>query len=149
MCFTIAFVQYIGCAQVKLTSGGSANPPKIALPGAYKSTDPGITVNIYNNLQSYTAYVFSPSDSCCALSLTRSRMQSRWRCLVRVNGNLSLVPTTYCIIGIWGNQNCILRINSVDMSSTRGTLRRESLGISDGRAADRIRSSLSCPLSNA
>ncbi|KAF9266146.1 hypothetical protein L218DRAFT_97789 [Marasmius fiardii PR-910] len=46
---------YIGCAQVKITSGGSANPPKVALPGAYKGSDPGITVNIYNNLQSYTA----------------------------------------------------------------------------------------------
>jgi lytic cellulose monooxygenase (C1-hydroxylating) len=47
--------QYIGCAQVKVSGGGSANPPKIALPGAYKGSDPGITVNIYNNLQSYTA----------------------------------------------------------------------------------------------
>jgi cellulase len=46
---------YIGCAQVKITGGGSANPPKIALPGAYKGSDPGITVNISNNLQSYTA----------------------------------------------------------------------------------------------
>ncbi|PIL36982.1 hypothetical protein GSI_00674 [Ganoderma sinense ZZ0214-1] len=46
---------YIGCAQVKITSGGSANPPKIALPGAYQGSDPGITVNIYNNLQSYIA----------------------------------------------------------------------------------------------
>ncbi|KAF8645520.1 hypothetical protein AX16_007804 [Volvariella volvacea WC 439] len=46
---------YIGCAQVKITSGGSANPPKIALPGAYSASDPGILVNIYNNLQSYTA----------------------------------------------------------------------------------------------
>ncbi|KAF8874349.1 glycosyl hydrolase family 61-domain-containing protein [Infundibulicybe gibba] len=45
---------YIGCAQVKITGGGSANPTKIALPGAYKPTDPGITINIYNNLQSYT-----------------------------------------------------------------------------------------------
>ncbi|KAJ7703048.1 glycoside hydrolase [Mycena rosella] len=45
---------YIGCAQVKITSGGSAVPPKVALPGAYHSTDPGITVNIYNNLQNYT-----------------------------------------------------------------------------------------------
>ncbi|KAJ8507386.1 hypothetical protein ONZ45_g10237 [Pleurotus djamor] len=45
---------YIGCAQVKITGGGSANPPKIALPGAYSPSDPGITVNIYNNLQSYT-----------------------------------------------------------------------------------------------
>ncbi|EIN11130.1 hypothetical protein PUNSTDRAFT_154782 [Punctularia strigosozonata HHB-11173 SS5] len=45
---------YIGCAQVKITSGGTASPPTVALPGAYKPTDPGITVNIYNNLQSYT-----------------------------------------------------------------------------------------------
>ncbi|TFK62110.1 hypothetical protein BDN72DRAFT_406369 [Pluteus cervinus] len=46
---------YVGCAQVKITGGGNANPPKISIPGAYKSSDPGITVNIYNNLQSYTA----------------------------------------------------------------------------------------------
>ncbi|KAL1672513.1 glycoside hydrolase [Schizophyllum commune] len=45
---------YIGCAQVKITSGGSASPPKISIPGTYQPTDPGITVNIYNNLQSYT-----------------------------------------------------------------------------------------------
>ncbi|KAJ7178334.1 glycosyl hydrolase family 61-domain-containing protein [Mycena crocata] len=45
---------YIGCAQIKIASGGSAAPPKVALPGAYHSTDPGITVNIYNNLQNYT-----------------------------------------------------------------------------------------------
>ncbi|GJE84995.1 glycoside hydrolase family 61 protein [Phanerochaete sordida] len=46
---------YIGCAQINISGGGSANPPKIALPGNYKPTDPGITINIYNNLQSYTA----------------------------------------------------------------------------------------------
>ncbi|KAI0311738.1 glycoside hydrolase [Amylostereum chailletii] len=46
---------YVGCAQVTIKSGGSARPPTIAIPGEYKSTDPGITVNIYNNLQSYTA----------------------------------------------------------------------------------------------
>jgi len=46
---------YIGCAQVNISSGGSANPPKVALPGAYKGSDPGITINIYNNLQNYTA----------------------------------------------------------------------------------------------
>ncbi|KAK1229261.1 hypothetical protein PQX77_007683 [Marasmius sp. AFHP31] len=46
---------YIGCAQVKISSGGSASPPKISLPGTYKGSDPGIAVNIYNNLQSYTA----------------------------------------------------------------------------------------------
>ncbi|GLB34229.1 putative glycoside hydrolase family 61 [Lyophyllum shimeji] len=46
---------YIGCAQVKISSGGSANPPKVALPGAYHGSDPGITINIYNNPQTYTA----------------------------------------------------------------------------------------------
>ncbi|KAF9527995.1 glycoside hydrolase [Crepidotus variabilis] len=46
---------YIGCAQVQITSGGSASPPKISIPGTYKGSDPGITVNIYNNLASYTA----------------------------------------------------------------------------------------------
>jgi len=46
---------YIGCAQVNISGGGTASPPKVALPGAYKGSDPGITVNIYNNLQSYTA----------------------------------------------------------------------------------------------
>ncbi|KAF9444446.1 lytic polysaccharide monooxygenase [Macrolepiota fuliginosa MF-IS2] len=46
---------YIGCAQVNISGGGSASPPKISLPGSYQGSDPGITVNIYNNLQSYTA----------------------------------------------------------------------------------------------
>ncbi|KAH8833434.1 glycoside hydrolase [Flagelloscypha sp. PMI_526] len=46
---------YVGCAQIKISSGGSASPAKVSLPGAYKGSDPGITVNIYNNLQSYTA----------------------------------------------------------------------------------------------
>ncbi|KAG6809575.1 hypothetical protein H0H92_015696, partial [Tricholoma furcatifolium] len=46
---------YIGCAQVYISSGGHATPPTVALPGAYAGSDPGITVNIYNNLQNYTA----------------------------------------------------------------------------------------------
>jgi cellulase len=37
---------YIGCAQIKTTSGGSAAPPKVALPGAYHGSDPGITVRV-------------------------------------------------------------------------------------------------------
>ncbi|KAK0745017.1 glycoside hydrolase [Apiosordaria backusii] len=40
---------YISCAQVKVTNGGSANPsPTALIPGAFKSTDPGYTVNIYS-----------------------------------------------------------------------------------------------------
>ncbi|KAI1371822.1 glycoside hydrolase family 61 protein [Hypoxylon crocopeplum] len=38
---------YIACTQIKVTGGGSGTPgPLVAFPGAYKSTDPGILVNL-------------------------------------------------------------------------------------------------------
>lgn len=40
---------YISCAQITVTGGGSGTPsPLVAFPGAYKSSDPGIKVNIYS-----------------------------------------------------------------------------------------------------
>ena len=42
---------YIECAQITVTGGGSGRPaPLVAIPGAFKATDPGYTVNIYNNV---------------------------------------------------------------------------------------------------
>ncbi|KAF7288381.1 CBM1 domain-containing protein [Mycena chlorophos] len=38
---------YMECAQIVITGGGSAQPATVSFPGAYHSTDPGITVNIY------------------------------------------------------------------------------------------------------
>ena len=40
--------------QITVTGGGSANPSGVTFPGAYNAADPGITINIYQNLQSYT-----------------------------------------------------------------------------------------------
>ncbi|KAI5864592.1 glycoside hydrolase family 61 protein [Durotheca rogersii] len=45
---------YISCAQVRVaggSAGGSAKTPTdlVAFPGAYKATDPGLLINIYNN----------------------------------------------------------------------------------------------------
>lgn len=38
---------YLSCSQVKITGGGSGSPaPLAALPGAYKSNDPGILVDL-------------------------------------------------------------------------------------------------------
>lgn len=38
---------YISCSQIRITGGGNGNPgPLVALPGAYKSNDPGILVNL-------------------------------------------------------------------------------------------------------
>ncbi|KAI1405342.1 glycoside hydrolase family 61 protein [Hypoxylon fuscum] len=38
---------YLSCSQIKITGGGSGTPgPLVALPGAYKTNDPGIQVNL-------------------------------------------------------------------------------------------------------
>ena len=43
------------CAQINITGGsGSKSPATVSLPGAYKATDPGILINIYQTLSSYT-----------------------------------------------------------------------------------------------
>ncbi|ORY08736.1 glycosyl hydrolase family 61-domain-containing protein [Clohesyomyces aquaticus] len=46
---------YISCAQIKVTGGGNGTPsPLVSFPGAYQATDPGIKVNIYSGVSSYT-----------------------------------------------------------------------------------------------
>ncbi|KAF1998837.1 lytic polysaccharide monooxygenase [Amniculicola lignicola CBS 123094] len=38
---------YLSCSQIKITGGGSGTPgPLVSLPGAYKSSDPGILVDL-------------------------------------------------------------------------------------------------------
>jgi len=45
---------YMECAQLQITGGGSTSPATVSFPGAYKGSDPGITINIYQTLKSYT-----------------------------------------------------------------------------------------------
>ncbi|KIJ64532.1 carbohydrate-binding module family 1 protein [Hydnomerulius pinastri MD-312] len=45
---------YMECAQLQITGGGSTQPATVSFPGAYKGSDPGITINIYQTLSSYT-----------------------------------------------------------------------------------------------
>ncbi|KAH8599376.1 glycoside hydrolase family 61 protein [Bisporella sp. PMI_857] len=46
---------YMECAQINITGGtGAKSPATVSLPGAYKASDPGITINIYQTLTSYT-----------------------------------------------------------------------------------------------
>ena len=40
---------YLACTQIKITGGGSGTPgPLVAFPGAYKTNDPGILVDLYS-----------------------------------------------------------------------------------------------------
>ncbi|KAK3295442.1 glycosyl hydrolase family 61-domain-containing protein [Chaetomium fimeti] len=45
---------YMSCYQITVSGGGSASPATVSFPGAYKSTDPGILVNIHAALSGYT-----------------------------------------------------------------------------------------------
>ncbi|KAF4633088.1 hypothetical protein G7Y89_g5035 [Cudoniella acicularis] len=46
---------YMECAQINVTGGsGTATPSTVAFPGAYKATDPGLLINIYQTLTTYT-----------------------------------------------------------------------------------------------
>jgi len=56
---------YISCAQITVTggSGGGLKGTAVAIPGAFKDTDPGYTVNIYNDFTSYT--VPGPAVATC------------------------------------------------------------------------------------
>ncbi|KAJ4370398.1 hypothetical protein N0V83_004916 [Neocucurbitaria cava] len=46
---------YITCYQITVTGSGSSSPAGVSFPGAYKATDPGIQINIYQNLATYVA----------------------------------------------------------------------------------------------
>ncbi|KAK3322692.1 glycoside hydrolase family 61 protein [Apodospora peruviana] len=46
---------YMTCYQLSVTGSGSASPPTVSFPGAYKASDPGILVNIHAALTTYVA----------------------------------------------------------------------------------------------
>lgn len=37
---------YMECAQINITGGGSKSPATVSFPGAYKGSDPGVTINV-------------------------------------------------------------------------------------------------------
>ncbi|KAK0201880.1 glycosyl hydrolase family 61-domain-containing protein [Desarmillaria ectypa] len=55
---------YMECAQLQITGGGSTSPATVSLPGAYKGSDPGITINIYQPLSGYA--IPGPSVFSCS-----------------------------------------------------------------------------------
>ena len=58
---------YMTCFELSVSGGGSASPPTVSFPGAYRASDPGILVNIYAPLSTYIA----PGPSVYAGGTTR------------------------------------------------------------------------------
>jgi hypothetical protein len=54
---------YPMCANLKISGSGTINPPGVRFPGAYKKDDPGILVNIYNDIETYTIPGPAPYNS--------------------------------------------------------------------------------------
>ncbi|CCC11529.1 unnamed protein product [Sordaria macrospora k-hell] len=46
---------YMTCYQISVSGGGSASPATVSFPGAYKSSDAGILVNIHAAMSNYVA----------------------------------------------------------------------------------------------
>ncbi|KAF3044665.1 hypothetical protein E8E12_008202 [Didymella heteroderae] len=46
---------YLTCYQLTVTGSGTTNPTGVSFPGAYKASDPGILINIYQKLTKYVS----------------------------------------------------------------------------------------------
>ncbi|KAG8889714.1 hypothetical protein FRB98_003006 [Tulasnella sp. 332] len=54
---------YMSCYQINVTGGGTASPAGVKFPGAYSSSDPGILINIYTQLNAYAIPGPTPYES--------------------------------------------------------------------------------------
>ncbi|KAJ6473115.1 glycoside hydrolase family 61 protein I, partial [Mycena sanguinolenta] len=68
---------YMECAQIEITGGGSTSPATVSFPGAYKGTDPGITVNIYYPLLTNYTIPGPPVFSCSGSTGTTTTSASK------------------------------------------------------------------------
>ena len=55
----------MSCFQLSVSGGGNANPPTVALPGAYSASDPGILINIYYRKSRHWLEVDNVVDDPC------------------------------------------------------------------------------------
>ncbi|KAG9014635.1 hypothetical protein FRB94_011813 [Tulasnella sp. JGI-2019a] len=78
---------YMSCYQINITGGGTATPAGVSLPGAYSATDPGILINIYQQLNSYTIPGPAPYETASpTVAATAWPTTATW--------NTALQPTT-------------------------------------------------------
>ncbi|PPR04279.1 hypothetical protein CVT24_013363 [Panaeolus cyanescens] len=84
---------YPACYQVNVSGGGSARPPTVRFPGAYSASDPGILVNIHQDLSTYkipgpTPYGTSPAT----VATTKWPTTATWNTALQPSTVPTVVP---------------------------------------------------------
>ncbi|KAF2423211.1 glycoside hydrolase, partial [Tothia fuscella] len=69
---------YISCLNVKLLGDGTAEPRGVRFPGAYKATDPGLKIDIYDRENRYVRYRPTRLHSLSNMLLYRSPQDQRF-----------------------------------------------------------------------
>lgn len=63
---------YMECAQINVSGGtGTSSPSTVSFPGAYAQNDPGILINIYTTLTTYT--IPGPTPFVCGAAQSTSK----------------------------------------------------------------------------
>lgn len=87
---------YPMCANLEVSSSGSANPEGVKFPGAYSATDPGILVNIYNNPTSYVI----PGPAVYGSGSGSSGSTSTKAAVIATTSAAAVAPTTAAVAPI-------------------------------------------------
>jgi cellulase len=87
---------YPMCANLEVSSSGSANPEGVKFPGAYTATDPGILVNIYNNPTSYVI----PGPAVYGSGSGSSGSTSTKAAAIATTSTAAVAPTTAAVAPI-------------------------------------------------
>ncbi|KAB8298619.1 hypothetical protein EYC80_000798 [Monilinia laxa] len=66
---------YMECAQINVSGGtGTSTPSSVSFPGAYGQSDPGVLINIYTTLTTYT--IPGPTPFVCGAAQSTSKNSS-------------------------------------------------------------------------
>ncbi|OBZ67851.1 putative endo-beta-1,4-glucanase D [Grifola frondosa] len=85
---------YMSCFQVNVGGSGSASPSTVNFPGAYSATDPGILINIYQQLNSYEIPGPSPyATTSPAVAATPYPTTATWNTALQPSTVPTAVPT--------------------------------------------------------
>ncbi|KAG9023912.1 hypothetical protein FRB95_012318 [Tulasnella sp. JGI-2019a] len=88
---------YMSCYQINVTGGGTATPAGVSLPGAYSSSDPGILINIYQQLNSYVIPGPNPYGSASpTVATTAWPTVATWSTALQP----TTVPTGKCVTAV-------------------------------------------------